>query len=54
MKILDFLREEWVIPDLQGTDKLSVLKELSEVLALSSVILCSIALGIKKNTSSSP
>ena len=32
MKILDFLKEEWVIPDLQGTDKLSVLKELSQVL----------------------
>lgn len=32
MKILDYLKEEWVIPDLKGTDKPSVLKELSEVL----------------------
>jgi len=32
MKILEYLKEEWVIPDLQGTDKLSVLKELSQVL----------------------
>ena len=32
MKILDYLREEWVIPDLKGTDKASILKELSEVL----------------------
>jgi PTS system nitrogen regulatory IIA component len=32
MKILDYLREEWVIPDLKGTDKPSILKELSEVL----------------------
>jgi PTS system nitrogen regulatory IIA component len=33
MKILDYLKEEWVLPDLQGTDKASVLKELSEDLA---------------------
>ena len=32
MKIIDYLREEWVIPDLQGTDKQSILRELSEVL----------------------
>ena len=32
MKILDYLKEAWVIPSLQGTDKLSVLKELSQVL----------------------
>jgi PTS system nitrogen regulatory IIA component len=32
MKILDYLREEWVIPDLKGTDKRSVLEELSGVL----------------------
>jgi mannitol/fructose-specific phosphotransferase system IIA component (Ntr-type) len=32
MKILDYLQEHWVIPDLKGTDKRSVLKELSEVL----------------------
>ena len=32
MKLLDFLKEEWVIPELNGTDKLSVLRELSEVL----------------------
>jgi nitrogen PTS system EIIA component len=32
MKILDFLKEEWVIPDLQGADKMSVLRELSGVL----------------------
>ena len=32
MKIMDYLNEEWVIPDLQGTDKASVLKELSSVL----------------------
>ena len=29
MKILDFLKEEWILPDLHGTDKASVLKELS-------------------------
>ena len=32
MKITDYLQEEWVIPDLQGTDKRSVLKALSQVL----------------------
>lgn len=32
VKILDYLKEEWVIPDLQGTDKRSILKELSNVL----------------------
>ena len=32
MKIIDYLDEEWVIPDLQGTDKASILKELSSVL----------------------
>ena len=32
MKIMDCLNEEWVIPDLKGTDKASVLKELSNVL----------------------
>ena len=32
MKIVDYLNEEWVIPDLKGTDKASVLKELSSVL----------------------
>lgn len=32
MKILDHLKEEWVVPELQGTDKRSVLKELSSVL----------------------
>jgi PTS system nitrogen regulatory IIA component len=29
MKITEFLREEWILPDLHGTDKASVLKELS-------------------------
>ena len=29
MKIIDFLREEWILPDLHGTDKASVLKELA-------------------------
>jgi len=29
---MDYLNEEWVIPDLKGTDKPSVLKELSGVL----------------------
>jgi PTS system nitrogen regulatory IIA component len=29
---MDYLREEWVIPDLQGTDKRSILRELSNVL----------------------
>jgi PTS system nitrogen regulatory IIA component len=33
MKILDYLKEEWVFPDLQGTDKASVLRELSKDLA---------------------
>jgi PTS system nitrogen regulatory IIA component len=32
MKIMGYLKEEWVIPDLQGTDKPSILKELSSVL----------------------
>jgi len=32
VKILDYLKEEWVLPDLQGTDKPSILKELSSVL----------------------
>jgi len=32
MKIMDYLSEEWVIPDLQGMDKPSLLKELSSVL----------------------
>jgi PTS system nitrogen regulatory IIA component len=32
MKIMDYLNEEWVIPDLQGIDKASILKELSMVL----------------------
>ncbi len=32
MKIMDYLTEEWVIPDLKGTDKPSILKELSSVL----------------------
>jgi PTS system nitrogen regulatory IIA component len=32
VKILDYLKEEWVIPELQGADKGSVLKELSGVL----------------------
>ncbi len=32
MKLLNFLREEWIIPELKATDKPSVLKELSEVL----------------------
>lgn len=33
MKLMDYLTEEWVIPDLKGTDKPSVLKELSSALA---------------------
>src|SRR4030042_2136420 len=33
MKILDYLKEEWIISDLRATDKPSVLKELSLVLA---------------------
>ena len=32
MKILDYLKEDQVMADLQGTDKLAVLKELSGVL----------------------
>jgi len=32
MKILDYLKEEWIIPNLQGADKASVLKELSRIL----------------------
>jgi len=32
MKILDYLKEEWIIPDLQATDKQSILRELSGVL----------------------
>ncbi|MGZ3493077.1 MAG: PTS sugar transporter subunit IIA [Thermodesulfobacteriota bacterium] len=32
MKIVDYLNEEWVIPDLKGADKPSILKELSGVL----------------------
>jgi len=32
MKIMDYLDEEWVIPDLKGPDKPSILKELSGVL----------------------
>ena len=32
MKILNYLKEEWIIPDLQGTDKRSILKELSSLL----------------------
>jgi PTS system nitrogen regulatory IIA component len=32
MKIMDYLDEEWVIGDLQGADKISILKELSSVL----------------------
>ena len=32
VKILDYLKEEWVIPELHGTDKPSILKELSSVL----------------------
>jgi len=32
MKILNYFKEEWIIPDLQGTDKHSVLRELSDLL----------------------
>lgn len=32
VKILDYLKEEWVIPELHGTDKPSILKGLSSVL----------------------
>jgi PTS system nitrogen regulatory IIA component len=33
MKLLDSLKEEWVVPELGGTDKSSVLNELSGILA---------------------
>jgi len=33
MKLLDYLREEWVVSELKGSDKVSILNELSEVLA---------------------
>jgi PTS system nitrogen regulatory IIA component len=32
MKIMDYLNEAWVISDLRGTDKPSILRELSSVL----------------------
>lgn len=32
MKITDYLKEEWILPELHGTDKRSVLEELSGVL----------------------
>ncbi len=32
MKILDYLKESWIIPELKGKDKTSILRELSEVL----------------------
>jgi PTS system nitrogen regulatory IIA component len=32
MKILDYLKESWIIPELKGRDKTSILRELSEVL----------------------
>jgi PTS system nitrogen regulatory IIA component len=32
MKIIDYLEEDWVISDLKGTDKPSILRELSNVL----------------------
>jgi len=32
MKIMDYLDEEWMIADLQGVDKTSILKELSSLL----------------------
>jgi PTS system nitrogen regulatory IIA component len=32
VKLLDFLKQEWIIQDLKGTDKPSVLRELAEVL----------------------
>jgi PTS system nitrogen regulatory IIA component len=32
MKLLNFLKEEWIIPELSGRDKPSVLKELCDVL----------------------
>jgi PTS system nitrogen regulatory IIA component len=53
MKILDNLKEEWIHPDLKGTDKGSVLKELVEVLvkpcgAASSEELVPVLLGREK------
>ncbi len=38
MKIMDYLNEGWVIPDLKGTDKPSILKELSSVLVVPSQV----------------
>jgi len=32
MKIVGYLKEDWVVSDLQGTDKTSVLRELASVL----------------------
>jgi PTS system nitrogen regulatory IIA component len=32
IRMMDYLTEDWVIPDLRGADKLSVLKELSGIL----------------------
>lgn len=32
MKITDYLKEEWVVPDLRGSDKRSILRELCNVL----------------------
>jgi len=32
VKLLDYLKEEWVVADIQGTDKPSVLRELSSLL----------------------
>jgi len=32
MKIMDYLKEEWVIPNLQGADKRTILKELANIL----------------------
>ncbi len=32
MKLLDFFKEEWILPELKGTDKPSVLKELADLL----------------------
>jgi PTS system nitrogen regulatory IIA component len=32
MKLLDFLKEGWIVSELRGTDKPSVLKELSQTL----------------------
>ncbi len=36
MKLLDFLKEEWILPELSGTDKPSILRELSDLLAQAS------------------